>query len=69
MPVAPEMAKVLETQLKAKGDVTTILEERDRFSVFRLVRADSSAWVVEAVRVPKRDFDRWFETARGHLGR
>ncbi len=67
--VAPEMARVLETQLKTTGDVTTILEESDRFSVFRLVSADSSAWVVEAVQVPKRDFDRWFEAARGHSGR
>src|SRR5664280_1308750 len=36
----PEMAKVLEKELRVKGDVTTILEERNRFSVFRLVTSD-----------------------------
>ena len=59
----PEMAKVLEKELKAKGDVTTILEERNRFSVFRLVTSDSSEWLADAVQVPKRDFDRWLDTA------
>jgi hypothetical protein len=63
------MARVLETRLKTTGDVTTILEESDRFSVFRLVSADSFAWVAEAVQVPKRDFDRWFEADRGHSSR
>lgn len=59
----PEMLKVLEKELRAKGDVTTILEERNRFSVFRLVTSDGGEWLVEAVQVPKRDFDRWLETA------
>lgn len=59
----PEMVKVLEKELKAKGDVTTILEERNRFSVFRLVRSDAGEWLVEAVVVPKRDFDRWLDDA------
>jgi hypothetical protein len=59
VPVDPEMAKALEKELKKKGDVTTILEERNRFSVFRLVSSDAGEWLVEAVEVPKRDFDRW----------
>jgi hypothetical protein len=59
----PEMAKVLEKELKSKGDVTTILEERAMFSVFRLVTSEPNEWLVEAVRVPKRDFDRWLESA------
>jgi len=59
VPVDPEMAKVLETELKSKGDVTTILEERDRFSVFRLVAAGADEWLVEGVQVPKKDFDAW----------
>ncbi len=63
--VDPEMAAVLEKELKATGDVTTILEERARFSVFRLVRSDAKEWVVDAVVVPKLDFDRWFATVRG----
>ena len=41
VPVDPEMANVLEKELKKKGDVTTILEERNRFSVFRLVTSGS----------------------------
>ena len=66
-PVAldPEMATVLEKELKRTGDVTTILEERARFSVFRLVRSNAQEWVVDAVVVPKLDFDRWFATVRG----
>ena len=63
VPVDPEMAKVLEKELKKKGDVTTILEERNRFSVFRLVTLDPGEWLVEAVQVPKRDFDRWLDSA------
>jgi hypothetical protein len=59
----PEMVKVLEKELRAKGDVTTILEERNRFSVFRLVSSDAGEWLVEAVQVPKRDFDRWLDAA------
>jgi len=65
-PVAidPEMAAVLERELKKPGDVTTILEERDRFSVFRLIEAKTDSWRVEAVIFPKVDFDRWFERVR-----
>jgi hypothetical protein len=63
VPVDPEMAKALEKELKAKGDVTTILEERNRFSVFRLVTPSASEWLVEAVQIPKRDFDRWLDAA------
>ena len=59
VPVDPEMAKVLEKELKTKGDVTTILEERDRFSVFRLVAAGADEWLVEGVQIPKKDFDAW----------
>jgi hypothetical protein len=64
----PEMVAVLEKQLKAKGDVTTILEERDRFSVFRLVSASADTWTVEAVVVPKRAFDRWLDGELAKLG-
>jgi hypothetical protein len=63
IPVDPEMAKVLEKELKSKGDVTTILEERDRFSVFRLVAISTDEWLVEGVQVPKTDFEAWFERA------
>ena len=57
------MVTVLEKELKAKGDVTTILEERNRFSVFCLVRSDPQEWLVQAVVVPKREFDRWLDDA------
>ena len=59
LPVDPEMARVLERELKANGDVTTILEERDRFSVFRLVAAGPDDWLVEGIQVPKRNFEEW----------
>jgi hypothetical protein len=62
LPVDPEMANVLEKELKSKGDVTTILEERERFSVFRLVAAGPDDWLVEGVRIPKRDFEGWLES-------
>jgi hypothetical protein len=60
--IDPEMAKVLEKELKAKGDVTSILEERDRFSVFRLVAVAPSELLVEAVQIPKLDVGRWLES-------
>jgi hypothetical protein len=69
IPVDPEMAKVLEKELGKKGDVTTILEERDRFSVFRLAAVDPSEWLVEAIQIPKRSFDSWLETKIGKSGR
>ncbi len=68
--IESEMAKVLERKLTQKGDVSTILEERTRFSVFRLVSANQNEWLAEALVVPKRDFDRWLdvETARETTG-
>lgn len=62
--VNPEMARVLEKELRRPGDVTTILEERDRFSVFRLQGLDGAEWRVLAVQIPKRDFEGWFESLR-----
>jgi hypothetical protein len=67
LPVAvdPETAAVLEKELRKPGDVTTILEERDRFEVFRLISAAGETWKIEAVSFPKVGFDTWFEkTAR-----
>jgi hypothetical protein len=61
VPLDPEMAAVLEKQLAKRGDVTTILEERDRFSVFRLVASQPDEWLVEAVQLPKRDFEGWLD--------
>ena len=58
------MARVLEKELTKPGDVTTILETRDRFEVFRLLAVTDASWKVEAVRVAKLDFDAWFEKAR-----
>jgi hypothetical protein len=62
--IDPEMAAVLERELKKPGDVTTILEERDRFSVFRLIEVKPDSWRVDAVTFPKVDFDTWFEKTR-----
>lgn len=62
LPVDPDMAGVLEKELKAKGDVTTILEELDRFSVFRLVEATPDGWLVTGVRIPKRDLETWLQS-------
>lgn len=63
-PIDPEMAAVLERELKKPGDVTTILEERDRFSVFRLKEKTAKTWKIEAVTFSKVDFEAWFEEAR-----
>ena len=64
VPVDPQLAAVLERELVKPGDVTTILEERDRFSVFRLIEKPRVSWRVEAVTFPKVDFDTWFEKVR-----
>ena len=60
----PEIAAVLEKELKKPGDVTTILEQSDRFEVFRLVELNKEAWKVEAVSLPKVDFETWFSQVR-----
>lgn len=62
--VDPELAAVLEKELRRPGDVTTILEERDQFRVFRLLAVTKEAWRVEAVVYPKVDFDAWLKRAR-----
>jgi hypothetical protein len=62
--VEPEVSQILEKQLRSRGDVSTILEHRDRFVVYRAVEIRNDRWIVEAVVVPKVDFDRWFEQAR-----
>lgn len=59
-PVDPEVAVVLERELKKPGDVTTILEQREVFQVFRLVEIRADSWKVEGVTVPKLPFDEWF---------
>jgi hypothetical protein len=64
--VDPGMLAVLEKEARSKGDVTTILEEKSLFSVFRLVSSEPDVWFVEVVRIPKRDFDRWL--ARSQAG-
>ncbi len=64
LPVDPEVAAVLEKELKRPGDVTTILEERDRFEVFRLIEKTPEEWKVDAVRYSKLDYDAWLERER-----
>ena len=61
VPLDPEVAAVLEKELKRPGDVTTILEERDQFEVFRLLAITGESWKLETVRFSKRDFDSWLE--------
>jgi len=58
--VDPEIAAVLERELRRPRDVTTILEERDRFTVYRLVETTADTWKVQAAVFPKRDFEIWF---------
>jgi hypothetical protein len=64
VPLVPELAAVLEKELRKPGDVTTVLEERDQFRVFRLLAVTKETWKVEAVVYPKVGFDAWFEKAR-----
>ena len=61
-PVAlhPEAAAALETQLLRPGDVSNVLSEWDRFTVYRLVERTDESWIVEAVILPRRGFDSWF---------
>ena len=65
----PEVTVVLERELKLPGDVTTILEERDGFEVFRLIAVTEDSWKLEAVRFAKVDFDSWLAGQRRRLSR
>ena len=67
--VDPEMTALLERELKRPGDVTTILEERDRFEIFRLVEVTRESWKVETATFPKVDFDSWLEKNAPRLQR
>jgi hypothetical protein len=66
-PVAlhPEAAAALEAQLLRPGDVSTVLSEWDRFTVYRLIESTDEAWTVEAGVFPKRDFESWFRETTG----
>jgi hypothetical protein len=59
----PALLPVLETQLRRPGDVTTIVEDRQQFRVFRLIDATSENWRVDVVAFPKVGFESWFEKA------
>jgi hypothetical protein len=65
----PEVTAVLERELKRPGDVTTILEERDCFEVFRLIAVTKESWKLDAVRFPKVDFDSWLERQESRTSR
>ena len=56
----PEALAVLEKELHRPGEISTILEYRDRFEVYRLLEAQPATWRVEAVRFSKEDFDAWY---------
>ncbi len=58
--VDPEVAAALRQQLRKPGDVTTILEERGHFEVYRLVSSTPEVWKVQAIAFPKVDFEGWF---------
>lgn len=62
--VEPEARAVVARELKKPGDVSTILEYRDRFEVYRLIAATPSAWRVAMVRIPKQTFDAWYASVR-----
>ena len=53
----PETGTVIGKEPDARGGATTILEQRDRFWVFRRASADSSALPVEAARARPRQRD------------
>jgi hypothetical protein len=55
----PESLHVLETQLKRPGDVSTILSDPERFSVYRVLAVTVDTWTVEAAVFPKQDLDAW----------
>ena len=69
IPLDAEVRSVLERELKSPGDVTTILEERSAFVVYRLVAITPSAWRVDAVDFAKVDFDSWFEREAAKMDR
>jgi len=61
--VHAEATRALEAQLLRPGDVSTVLSEWDRFTVYRLIEKTEDARMVEAVVFPKRDFESWFQEA------
>jgi hypothetical protein len=69
VPLEAEVRGVLERELKSPGDVTTILEERSAFVVYRLVSRTPSEWRVDAVDFPKVDFDSWLEREAAKIDR
>jgi hypothetical protein len=63
-PVSHELGVVLDGQLRRPGDVTTILEQRDQFEVYRLVERAGDTLTIERVQVPKCDLESWFAAVR-----
>ena len=69
IPLDAEVRGVLERELKFPADVTTILEERSAFVVYRLVAVTPSSWRVDAIEVAKVDFDSWFAREAAKIDR
>jgi len=67
VPLEPEAAALLEKELKKPGDVSTILEYRDRFEVYKLLEIKPATWRVNVVRFPKEDFDKWYAATVARL--
>lgn len=67
LPIGPALSAVLDQELKRRGDVTTVLEDRSGFQVMRLVQREGKAFKVEAVRVAKRSLDEWLDEMPGDV--
>jgi hypothetical protein len=55
----PELREVLKTQLSKAGDVSSVIETPEGFSIYRAKELTTEQWRVEAVFIPRKSYDVW----------
>lgn len=60
----PELCEVLKTQLRKAGDVSSVIETPEGFSIYRAKELTAEQWKVETVFIPRKSYDAWLATQR-----
>ena len=59
-----ELREVLKTQLRKVGDVSSVIETPEGFSIYRAKELTAEQWKVETVFIPRKSYDVWLASQR-----
>ena len=54
-----ELREVLKTQLRQAGNVSSVVETPEGFSIYRAKELNPEKWKVETVFIPRKSYDAW----------